>query len=123
MEKKNPFVTTIGFKKDDPDHVYVAELLNSLGRGKAQYIVKAILAYQSNPGNDGISQTTSLDYTAVRRIVLQVLEEQRNAHVMEEPVIKQNIIPEEEPENNFLEDFDEDALDGIMAAMAAFQDE
>ena len=40
MEKKNPFVTTVGFKKDDPDHIYVAELLNSMGRGKAQYIVK-----------------------------------------------------------------------------------
>lgn len=34
MEKKNPFITTIGLKKDDPEHIYVAELLNSLGRGK-----------------------------------------------------------------------------------------
>ena len=46
MEKKNPFVTTVGFKKDDPDHIYVAELLNSMGRGKAQYIVKAVMLYQ-----------------------------------------------------------------------------
>ena len=43
MEKKNPYIMTIGFKKEDPDHVYVAEFLNSLGRGKAQYIVKAVL--------------------------------------------------------------------------------
>ena len=47
MEKKNPYIMTIGFKKEDPDHVYVAEFLNSLGRGKAQYIVKAVLAYQN----------------------------------------------------------------------------
>lgn len=47
MEKKNPYVTTVGFNKDDPDHVRVAELLNSMGRGKAQYLVKAVLAYQS----------------------------------------------------------------------------
>lgn len=46
MEKKNPFVTTVGFKKDDPDHVYVAQLLNSMSRGKAQYIVKAVMLYQ-----------------------------------------------------------------------------
>ena len=46
MEKKNPFVTTVGFKKDDPDHVYVAELLNAMRRGKAQYIVKAVLVYK-----------------------------------------------------------------------------
>ena len=47
MEKKNPYIMTIGFKKEDPDHVYVAEFLNSLGRGKAQYIVKSVLAYQN----------------------------------------------------------------------------
>ena len=39
MEKKNPFITTVGFKKDDPDHVYVAEFLNSMGRGKAQKLL------------------------------------------------------------------------------------
>ena len=58
MEKKNPFITTIGFKKDDPEHIYVAELLNSLGRGKAQYIVKAILAYQSNNSGEEPNYTS-----------------------------------------------------------------
>ena len=50
MAKKNPYITTIGFNKEDPDHVYVADFLNSMGRGKGQYIVKAIMAYQ-NPKN------------------------------------------------------------------------
>ena len=77
MEKKNPYVMTIGFKKEDPDHIMVAELLNSMGRGKAQYIVKAVLVYQNLqqsgelPKGGGIG----LDYEAVRKIVLQVLEE------------------------------------------------
>ena len=50
MAKKNPYVTTIGFNKEDPDHVYVADFLNSMGRGKGQYIVKAIMAYQNPDG-------------------------------------------------------------------------
>ena len=45
MEKKNAFVTTIGFNKNDPAHVQVAEFLNSMERGKAQYIVNAVLAF------------------------------------------------------------------------------
>ena len=56
MEKKNPYIMTIGFKKEDPDHIYVAELLNSMGRGKAQYIVKAVLAYQNRKQNGEILQ-------------------------------------------------------------------
>lgn len=53
MAKKNPYVTTIGFNKEDPDHVYVADFLNSMGRGKGQYIVKAIMAYQNPEGISG----------------------------------------------------------------------
>ena len=40
MEKKNPYITTIGFDKMNPRHVQVAEFLNSLKRKKADYIVK-----------------------------------------------------------------------------------
>ena len=124
MEKKNPFITTIGFKKDDPEHIYVAELLNSLGRGKAQYIVKAILAYQSNTTGEAATQAVGLDYSAVRRIVLQVLEEQGKQYgsvTASKPV--QEEIVEEVFEDDFLKNFDDDAIDGIMAAMAAFQEE
>lgn len=126
MEKKNPFITTIGFKKDDPEHIYVAELLNSLGRGKAQYIVKAILAYQSNMSGEGTgaTQVVGLDYSAVRRIVLQVLEEQGKQYgSVPVPKPEQEEIIDEIPENDFLQNFDDDAIDGIMAAMAAFQEE
>lgn len=126
MEKKNPFITTIGFKKDDPEHIYVAELLNSLGRGKAQYIVKAILAYQSNMSGEGTgaTQVVGLDYNAVRRIVLQVLEEQGKQYgsvTVTKP--EQEEIMDEISEDDFLQNFDDDAIDGIMAAMAAFQEE
>ena len=62
MEKKNPYIMTIGFKKEDPDHIYVAELLNSMGRGKAQYIVKAVLAYQNRKQNGEILQPIGVPF-------------------------------------------------------------
>jgi len=76
MGKKNAFVTTIGFNKNDPNHVAVAELLNSMKRGKAQYIVNAVLAWQ-NGGNPGAAGSVGppLDYEKIRRFVLQVLDE------------------------------------------------
>lgn len=76
MEKKNPFVTTVGFKKDDPDHIYVAELLNSMGRGKAQYIVKAVMLYQDmQESGEAVPTGCAYDYERIRRVVLQVIEE------------------------------------------------
>ena len=118
MEKKNPYVMTIGFKKEDPDHIMVAELLNSMGRGKAQYIVKAVMVYQNlqQSGELPTGGGIDLDYEAVRRIVLQVLEEQG---------IRGSNIPEKEfkkmSEEGMLEDFDENVICGIMESLASFQ--
>ena len=76
MAKKNPYITTIGFNRDDPDHVYVADFLNTMGRGKAQYIVKAIMAYQNPTGeSDGRIVRSTIDYDKIRTFVLQVLAE------------------------------------------------
>lgn len=55
-EKKNPYVMTIGFRKNNPEHIQVAEFLNSLEREKAQYIVKAVLTYRTqDTGREGRS--------------------------------------------------------------------
>lgn len=126
MEKKNPFVTTIGFKKDDPDHVYVAELLNSMGRGKAQYIVKAVLVYQKMMQEGEQPQTAGItyDYQSIRRVVLQVLEEQKGQSggqsIVSQMADPENI-PEKEPD--LLQGFDESDISGIMASLAAFQEQ
>ena len=122
MEKKNPFVTTVGFKKDDPDHIYVAQLLNSMGRGKAQYIVKAVMLYQDmQESGEAVSSGGTYDYERIRRVVLQVIEErERQTGVPEREVA----LPEEkkkEPEEDMLTSLDDDTLSGIMASLAAFQ--
>lgn len=77
MGKKNAFVTTIGFNKNDPAHVQVAEFLNRMERGKAQYIVNAVLAYQNGGAAAGISAgQAAVDYEKIRQFVLQVIREQ-----------------------------------------------
>lgn len=122
MEKKNPYIMTIGFKKENPDHVYVAEFLNSLGRGKAQYIVKAVLAYQNGKQNGEILQPAEnpFDYDTIKQIVLQVMEERERQ--------TGNVIGTvqeigSEKENDLLQGFDEDALTGIVESLQAFQEQ
>jgi len=124
MEKKNPFVTTVGFKKDDPDHIYVAELLNSMGRGKAQYIVKAVMLYQDmQESGEAVHTGSAYDYERIRRVVLQVIEEREQQMGVS---LREETIPEEkrkEPKakEDMLTSLDDDALSGIMASLAAFQ--
>lgn len=124
MEKKNPFVTTVGFKKDDPDHIYVAELLNSMGRGKAQYIVKAVMLYQDmQESGEMVSRGSTYDYERIRRVVLQVIEE-RERHLG--VPVREVALPEEkknELEEDMLTNLDKDALNGIMASIAAFKNQ
>ncbi len=79
-EKKNPFVMTIGFNKNDPEHVEVAEFLNSLPRKKAQYIVEAVRCYrgmqQENAGDVKEEKNAGKqpDKEAIRQIVLEARE-------------------------------------------------
>ena len=128
MEKKNPYVITIGFNKEDPDHVRVAELLNSMGRSKAQYIVKAVLSYQnmtSTGGNmNGMGLPVSGDYTQIKQMVYQILKELReNGSDLLPPELPdgQKQPEKEEPEDNMLSGLDETAMSGILASIAAFQ--
>ena len=122
MEKKNPFVTTVGFKKDDPDHIYVAELLNRMGRGKAQYIVKAVMLYQDmQESGEAVPTGCAYDYERIRRVVLQVIEERerqigqtRNEVVSEKDSVKVQ-------EHDMIMSLDENALKGIMDSLTAFQ--
>ena len=134
MEKKNPYVMTIGFRRNNADHTRVAEFLNSLGREKAQYIVKAVLAFQlmEERGEVPTYAGAAYNYESIRRIVLQILKEQNASDktFLEEseswedlPSSEESAQTEEEPqEDNPLQGFDEDAMLGIMASISAFQE-
>jgi len=124
MAKKNPYVTTIGFNKEDPDHVYVADFLNSMGRGKGQYIVKAIMAYQ-NPIGAGSGQVvvSAIDYEKIRTFVLKIIEERINVDTAfgpkKSPKIKQET-NEEHVDVGQPIDMDEETINDIMASLSAF---
>lgn len=119
MGKKNAFVTTIGFNKNDPAHVQVAEFLNSMNRGKAQYIVNAVLAYQNGAqAADMPYAGQAVDFEKIRSFVLQVIEEHEKQGVSIEETAGQDA-GKEKQEIAF--GLDEDALNGIMSSLEAFK--
>lgn len=108
MEKRNPYITTIGFDKTEPRHVQVAELLNSITRKKAQYIVEAVLAYQHKQGIVE-KEIRSIDHEQIRTVVLQILEEQKILEKSNRESTKKDA------------GFDEDMMDEVMQSMNLFR--
>lgn len=123
MGKKNAFVTTIGFNKNDPAHVQVAEFLNSMERGKAQYIVNAVLAYQNGGAAAGISAVQAqVDYEKIRQFVLQVIREHERQEAPYNGKAEEPDGPDAAEEMAGADfGFDEDALNGIMSSLEAFK--
>lgn len=80
MGKKNPYVFTIGFNKADPSHRVVVEILNEKGRGMAQYITEAVLAY--HPGGEQTAWNMS-DYDKIAAIVNEILNKRMDEGRME----------------------------------------
>ena len=117
---------TIGFNRHDPAHVEVAQFLNGMERGKAQYIVDAVMAYQ-NGGSAGISVSSGAgrltDYDTIRKIVLQVMEERENGTYGRNTAV--GTMETTEQARTFgrtgLTELDDDALDGILQSLEAFK--
>ncbi len=127
MGKKNPFVTTVGFNRHDPAHVEVAQFLNGMERGKAQYIVDAVMAYQrgEQAGVPVLSETERMaDYETIRKIVLQVMDERENGTYGSNVAVAGAIETAQQAETfgeNGLTGLDDDALGGILQSLEAFK--
>ena len=125
MAKKNPYVTTIGFNKEDPDHVYVADFLNSMGRGKGQYIVKAIMAYQNPEGiSGGHVVVPAIDYEKIKAFVLKIIEERININAgsgTKEMLRTKQEVKEEQVDPGHPIDLDEDTINDIMQSLNMFR--
>lgn len=127
MGKKNPYVMTIGFNRHNPAHVEVAQFLNGMERGKAQYIVDAVMAYQ-NEGPAKISVSSGAgrltDYDTIRMIVLQVMEERENgvhgSNMAAADVIETAKQPGTASADEIL-NLDDEALGGILQSLEAFK--
>lgn len=75
-KKKNEFISTIGFNRNDPDHCLAVSILNSMSRGKADYITKAVLFYEEYGNNmQSRQQQDGIDYGKIKDYVIQVIKE------------------------------------------------
>ena len=92
-------------------------------RGKAQYIVNAVLAWQNggNPGEPG-SVGLPLDYEKIRRFVLQVLDERERQGNHHEAHMENQMEQETEEMPGGMElELDEGAMAGILSSLEAFK--
>ena len=122
MGKKNAFVTTIGFNRNDPSHVQVAEFLNGMERGKAQYIVNAVLAYRNGVEAAGSPAGQAVDYEKIRQFVLQVIREHESQEMPRKETAGEPVgLDAAEGQEGTGFGFDEDALAGIMSSLEAFK--
>ncbi|NBI88187.1 hypothetical protein D3Z47_19155 [Lachnospiraceae bacterium] len=127
MGKKNPFVTTVGFNRHDPAHVEVAQFLNGMERGKAQYIVDAVMAYQrgEQAGVPVLSETERMaDYETIRKIVLQVMDERENGTYGSNVAAAGAMETTEQTgtsSENGLAGLDDNALGDILQSLDAFK--
>ena len=124
MGKKNPFVMTIGFNRNDTAHVEVAQFLNGMERGKAQYIVDAVMAYQNGGQAEGSDLTgRAFDHAAIRQIVLQVIEERENGTNGSNTAAEAKETAElvESSGENGLAGLDDSALGDILQSLDAFK--
>lgn len=124
MGKKNPYVTTIGFNKEDPEHRRAAELLNEMGRGKAAYITRAIMAYETLKEKGKFSHPgIGEDYENLRNFVLKIIaEHEKNGVPAFEQIIESKT--EDNQKQEALTDqigFDESAIQDILLSVEAFR--
>lgn len=120
MGKKDPYKFTIGFDKNDPEHVYVSELLNSTDK-KAKLIVEAILVYEGKADATGISER--LQSAQLRTMIQEIIrEEVRNILGAEKDSEKET---KEISEMNLTVEaplpMDQEMIQNVTDAMSAFR--
>ena len=74
--KKSSTRFTIQFNRDNPLHIKVAEILNKQSkRGKARYIVDAVLHYENCDKTPNMSHTTQIDEKFIEEVVKRILRD------------------------------------------------
>lgn len=113
---------------EDMTKTYVNDILGTLReRGKAQYIVDAVMAYQ-NGGQAGVSASLGAgqltDYDTIRKIVLQVMEERENGADGSNRAAADIMEMAEQPGSSGTDEIlnlDDEALGGILQSLEAFK--
>lgn len=121
MTKKNEFIFNIGFNRENPDHVKVVGILNRLGHGKAEYLARAVLTYESQ-GMEFAKASSGIDYRELEKMVLEILAKQKRNEDSAEGEISQKRV---ESNNSYSGEsdkyIDEEDLKGIFMALEGFK--
>ena len=96
---------------------------NGMERGKAQYIVNAVLAYQNGAQAGDVPYAgQAVDYEKIRQFVLQVIREHERQEAPYNGKAEEPDGPDAAEEMAGADfGFDEDALNGIMSSLEAFK--
>ncbi|MEM5769285.1 MAG: hypothetical protein AAGU32_13485 [Bacillota bacterium] len=83
--KRYPGKFTIQFNVLDPTHRQVIDLLEPMGRTKAQFLANAVLHYIHCTQTPDIPQPAPVDHTAIEVIVRRILAEQEQKPEQTQP--------------------------------------
>ena len=121
MEKKNPYVFTIGFDETAPVHVRAAEILNGTKK-KAQLIATAILSYVDGADSEKISDFHAESFQPLlEKLIQKELEKVMNRHLAS-PIDKEGKSSDSVLDLSTEEkEMDESITQNIMAAMDTFR--
>ena len=117
---------TIQFSQTDPAHIHAAATLNSKERrGKAQYIVSAILYYESHGGGLDTKPTISLDEKSIEAVADRILRgmKDRDIGILPEAAPPARVCEQPRPDGDIASDDVMEALgtDGINAVIGAME--
>ncbi|MBP1736769.1 MAG: hypothetical protein H6Q60_650 [Oscillospiraceae bacterium] len=124
--KKDPGKFTLGLNMEDPTHRQVIDILNELGRRKAQFVVNAVLHYRYCRKTPEIPQPMPVDIHAIEEIVLRILKQQA-ASASESGVPPEQKKPPQKSESLHTEGMEallgKDGLSAIANTLAAFRND
>ena len=117
---------TIQFSRTDSAHLQATNILNSKERrGKAQYIVNAILYYESQFGALNIKPTAPFDEKSIGAVVNRILLNKRsgNTGILPEAVPSGQVYRQAQSDQDIVIDDDIEALGtgGISAVTGAME--
>lgn len=124
--KKNPGKFTLQFNMMDPAHREVAELLDSMGRMKAQFLTNAVQFYRYHSENPDVPVAAPMpvDYALLESIVRRILAEKEPPPTASaEPVSKKRRLRQSEDIHldEAAELLGEENMAAISRAVAAFR--
>ena len=127
--KKTDNRFTIQFRRTDPKHIQVVDLLNQRERfGKAQYIVDAVLHYESCNSTTDVERPARFDEKTIEAVVRRILQVREDSSADQQigtaSVNQSELPPQSTEEINFddaIEELGEDGFGAVAGVLDMFR--